>query len=140
MYVINDAKMFYDMADGQAIVINFQTGMYYGMSSLGSAVVDYLVQGAELSEIEKGLRGAADCPDDISDHLKAFIDRMIDLQILLESDQAGRNIPVAFSREAYADGFLLEVNEYAEAQDLILADPIHDVDVDMGWPIMKENL
>ena len=30
--------MFYDYADGQAVVINYQTGMYYGMSLLGSAI------------------------------------------------------------------------------------------------------
>ena len=42
---INDEKMFYDIADGQAIVINYLTGMYYGMSSLGSAVLDLILKG-----------------------------------------------------------------------------------------------
>ena len=46
MYKLNEEKMFYDMADGQAIVINFTTGMYYGTSSLGSAVLDSLLSGA----------------------------------------------------------------------------------------------
>ena len=58
----------------------------------------------------------------------------------METEDAGRDDPVTFGKEALMDGFLLEVSEYAEAQDLILADPIHDVDVDMGWPIMKEGM
>lgn len=140
MFAINDSKMFYDMADGQAIVINFQTGMYYGMSSLGSAAADALIGGASVSGVEKGLKALPGCPEDITASLKAFIGELLEKEIFVETQGDGESSPVPFGQEALADGFLLEVNEYAEAQDLILADPIHDVDVDMGWPIMKENM
>ena len=140
MYAINQTRMFYDMADGQAIVINFLTGMYYGMSSLGSAAADAFVGGASFSGVEKGLLALPGCPEDISDSLKAFVHDLLDKEIFVETEDAGRDDPVTFGKEALMDGFLLEVSEYAEAQDLILADPIHDVDVDMGWPIMKEGM
>ena len=35
VYVLNDAKMFSDIADGIAIVINSETGIYYGMNGFG---------------------------------------------------------------------------------------------------------
>ena len=38
---------------------------------------------------------------------------------------------------ALEEGFELHVDAFAEAADLILADPIHDVDEGMGWPVMK---
>ena len=41
------------------------------------------------------------------------------------------------SAAALEDGFELHVDAFAEAADLILADPIHDVDEGMGWPVMK---
>ena len=44
MYKLNEAKMFYDIADGQAVVINFETGMYYGSSPLASAILDLLLK------------------------------------------------------------------------------------------------
>ena len=140
MFAINDSKMFYDMADGQAIVINFQTGMYYGMSSLGSAAADAFVRGASFSGGEKGLLALKGCPEDMPERLKAFVQDLLDKEIFVETEGAGEDAPALFEDQALADGFLLEVSEYAEAQDLILADPIHDVDVDMGWPIMKEGL
>ena len=43
MYKLNEAKMFYDYADGQAVVINYKTGMYYGMGLLASAVLDRII-------------------------------------------------------------------------------------------------
>ena len=139
MYKINDTKMFYDMADGQAVVINFETGMYYGMSSLGSAVTDCLVKGLSVAKIAEALNRISGCPEDIEGSMNVFVRKLIDKEILIcTDDEFSDELPVEFGREAFDDGFIFDVNEYAEAQDLIMADPIHDVDVDMGWPIMKE--
>ena len=73
MYKLNDEKMFFDIADGQAVVINFTTGMYYGTSTLGSAILENLVKGASEKNIADILRSADGCPDDIDGQLKDFI-------------------------------------------------------------------
>lgn len=139
MYIINKSKMFYDMADGQAIVINFETGMYYGMSSLGSYVIDYLLKGASLEKLADALRKEKECPQDILERLQAFVSALAEKEIILEAEgKPNQETNIVFGDDAYVDGYDLDVNEFAEAQDLIMADPIHDVDADMGWPIMKE--
>ena len=140
-YQINETKMFYDMADGQAIVINFETGMYYGMSSLGSAVLDRLVRGIDIETVADELAARKEAPSNLGEMLQSFIEELRQKEILVPaSEEQGSEQPplLAFEEESFTDGWLLEVAEYAEAQDLILADPIHDVDVDMGWPIMKD--
>ena len=58
MYKLNEEKMFFDIADGQAVVINFVTGMYYGTSTLGSAVLEKLVQKVSTDKILAGLSAA----------------------------------------------------------------------------------
>ena len=139
-YQLNAAKMFYDMADGQAIVINFETGMYYGMSSLGSAVLDALIAGNPAGEVLSSLKALKGCPGDIGDRLEEFLDALVKKDILRKAEQAaqaGESGP-AIPEGALEEGFALTVNEYAEAADLILADPVHEVDVNMGWPIMKK--
>ena len=93
MYKLNEQKMFYDMAEGQAIVINFTTGMYYGTSSLGSAVLDALVAGAEPAQILTAVQalpgriidpdeGSAETLDqaDADEQLTALIDIMTALE------------------------------------------------------------
>ena len=37
-YTLNNDKMFVDITDGIAIVINSETGIYYGMNALGTNV------------------------------------------------------------------------------------------------------
>lgn len=137
MYRINDEKMFFDIADGQAVVINFVTGMYYGTSTLGSAVLDKLVNGASVEKILAALNVADGCPSDISAKLDAFIKALSDKEIIVSGDTDDQD--VNFDKAAFADGFDMTLDEFAEVQDLLLADPIHDVDVEEGWPVKKDE-
>jgi len=137
MYKLNEEKMFFDIADGQAVVINFVTGMYYGTSTLGSAVLEKLVQKVSTDKILAGLSAADGCPSDMGAKLDAFIKALSDKEIIVPADTEDQE--VSFDKAAFADGFELTLDEFAEVQDLLLADPIHDVDVEEGWPIKKDN-
>lgn len=137
MYKLNDEKMFYDMAEGQAIVINFTTGMYYGTSSLGSAVLDALLAGADTASVLTAVQALPACPADMDAQLNAFIAQLTDMEIIVPGETTGA--AVSIGAEALVDGFKLTVDEFNEVQDLILADPVHDVDVEQGWPILNEQ-
>ena len=137
MYKLNDEKMFFDIADGQAVVINFTTGMYYGTSTLGSAILENLVKGATEKNIADILRSADGCPDDIDGQLKDFINALVEKEILLPED--GEGSAAELSPEAFSEGFDFTVDEFAEVQDLLMADPIHEVDVEQGWPILRDD-
>lgn len=137
MYKLNEEKMFYDMAEGQAIVINFTTGMYYGTSSLGSAVLDSLVAGADVQSVLTAVQALTGCPSDMEEQLNTFIAQLLEKEILVPAE--GTGAAVAIDASSLTDGFKLTVDEFAEVQDLILADPVHDVDVEQGWPILNEQ-
>ena len=136
MYKLNEEKMFYDMAEGQAIVINFTTGMYYGTSSLGSAVLDALLAGAHAETVLNAIQSLPDCPTDMDVQLKDFLAQLIEKEIIVPADTA--DVACTIDASALQDGFKLSVDEFAEVQDLILADPVHDVDVEQGWPILND--
>ncbi len=136
MYQLNEEKMFYDMDEGQAIVINFTTGMYYGTSSLGSAVLDALLAGASVEEICRAVHLLPGCPDDIQEQLHGFIGQLLEKEIIVPIEGTGTGCEIG--ADCLQDGFRLTVDEFAEVQELILADPVHDVDVDLGWPILNQ--
>ena len=138
MYKLNEEKMFYDMADGQAIVINFITGMYYGTSSLGSVVLDALMNGASKENVLAAVQALPGCPGDMAAQLDTFIAQLLEKEVIVSVEGEGCAAP-AIDAGALQDGFALTVDEFAEVQDLILADPVHEVDVEMGWPILAEE-
>lgn len=131
MYKINEEKMFFDMEDGVAVIINSLTGIYYGATSLGSAVLEAVVAGAGREQILNSLKNLPDCPDDIEEKLNAFFDDLVSKEILISDDRDG-DCP-AFTQSALDDGFDLSVEEFSEVQDLILADPIREVNLEDDW-------
>lgn len=138
MYQLNAEKMFFDIADGQAVVINFLSGIYYGTTALGSVILERLVNGKEPEKIAGAVKALPGCPEDFDDQLSDFIAKLREKEILLdgETNPGGDE---GIDNAALADGFVLTLDEFSEVQDLILADPVHDVDVEQGWPIIKEE-
>ena len=129
--VLNEEKMFADITDGIAIVINSETGIYYGMNTLGSAVLENIINGASLENILKALKAMPNVPADMETKLNAFVDELKAKELVIEGGEGSAEANI--SAEAVADGFDLSVDEYSDAQELLLADPIHEVKEDTGW-------
>lgn len=136
MYRINEKKMFFDVADGLAVVINTTTGMYYGTGLLGTAILSALADGITPSKILAKIRENAGCPDDFEKRLDSFINELVSKEILIPAEDSNEE-PV-FEKGVYEEGFDLTLDEYAEVQDLLQADPIHDVSEEMGWPVLGD--
>ena len=138
MYKLNEEKMFYDYADGQAVVINYQTGMYYGMSLLGSAILDRIIAGKNVDEIITAVKALPQCPSDIEERIYNFVKELQETEVIVNGPTVtGGAEPLA--KEVAEDGFDLKLDEFAEMSDLLLADPVHDVDMQAGWPKLKDK-
>ena len=138
MYRFNEQKMFYDSADGMGIVICFTTGVYYSLNAAGTAVFEQLTAGADPKALAAELAKMEGCPADMENRVLRFAEMLEEKEILV-SDGAPFTPAEAFPAAAAAEGFDLTADEYHEVQDLILADPIHDVDPNLGWPILKKD-
>ena len=138
-YVLNEAKMFSDIADGIAIVINSETGIYYGMNGIGTGVFENLMSGASTEAVLAALRALPGAPEDMETRFNAFIDALKHFEIVLEGGDGTAEISID-AAVAQEDGFVLMVEEFNDAQELLLADPIHEVKNDSGWQPDKHAL
>ena len=131
-YVLNDEKMFADVTDGVAIIINSETGIYYGLNELGTAVYENLVNGVSTDKILNCLKSMSDCPSDIEEKLTNFLKAMVDFDLIKEGgdDTSDAEIDENVAKES---SFEMDVREYNDAQELLLADPIHEVKEESGW-------
>lgn len=138
MYKLNDVEMFYDMADGQAVVINFVSGSYFGTGNLGSEVLDRILKGYAPQKILASLRMISGCPDNIDILFDQFINELKEKNIIVAGETMDGG-DEAFNESLTENGFELNIVEYKEVQDLILADPIHEVEEETGWPVLKKE-
>lgn len=138
-YVLNDEKMFSDVSEGTAIIINSETGIYYGLNSLGTAVYVNIIKGVSVESILNSLKTINGVPSDIEKKLGDFIAKMIDFEILLGTN--GEDFVAEIDPQvAQDDNFEILVNEYTDAQELLLADPIHEVKEEIGWTPNKDSI
>lgn len=139
-YVLNDEKMFADITDGVAIIINSETGIYYGMNSFATSVYQNVVAGNSVESILKEIKtNVSELPADFEENFKMFIDAMVEKELLLESGASEGNIDIDFEA-AKEDNYILELKEYNDAQELLLADPIHEVKEETGWTPEKDSI
>lgn len=131
-YQLNDAKMFADVTDGIAIIINSLTGIYYGMNGLGTGMFDALLKGASDADILAAFKALPGSPDDCEARLQAFIEKLKGFEIIVPATESSAPVTLVL-KDAQFDGFTPSCNEYNDVQELLFADPIHEVKEDEGW-------
>ena len=138
-YTLNEAKMFADITDGVAIVINSETGIYYGMNGLGTSVFENIIGGVSVENIIAALKNIAGAPADIDVRVNEFVNALKEKELIIDggAGDASANINEAAASE---DEFKMEVNAYNDAQEMLLADPIHEVKEDTGWTPEKDSI
>ena len=82
-YSLNEAKMVMDIADGIAIVINSETGIYYGLNAFGTMVLEALTKGADPDQILEQIKVLSGAPTDCSNRLTTFINNLKKEDLLL---------------------------------------------------------
>ena len=138
-YALNEEKMFADITDGIAIVINSDTGVYYGMNPLGTAVFEKLIQGADSNDILSALKTMANVPDNIAEKLEKFIADLLAKDLIKPA--SGNNPNVNFNADISTENnFEMTLNEYSDAQELLMADPIHEIKEETGWTPEKSSI
>jgi len=136
-YVLNEEKMFADVTDGIAIIINSETGIYYGMNSFATNVYENIVKGVSAEKLLSELKMLN--ITGLEENFQEFIKAMVDKEILIEGPQSDTEVSINLEA-ANESGYALEFKEYDDAQELLLADPIHEVKEETGWTPEKEAI
>jgi hypothetical protein len=139
MYALNLPRMFYDMMDNHAIIIDSGTGNYYLLNILASKAFFYLTRGASPSELVTVLSKVSGCPEDIQKRIEDFCTQLVNEEILNIGEWEKFNGETDAGDFWFSEGIEFKMEKYGDMADLIAADPIHDVDEEYGWPILKEE-
>ena len=138
-YVLNEDKMFADITDGIAIIINSETGIYYGINAFGTCVYENLINGVSSGDVLKTLQTMPEIPQDFESNFWNFIKTLAEKEIIIKGSTQNREADFNYSI-AKSDEFILKITEYNDAQELLLADPIHEVKEEEGWSPEKSAL
>ena len=137
-YCINDQKVIHETLDSETILINLENGNYYSMNASGSFAWEWIVKHYSFEQIANAFSKKYQAtPEEITQGLEGLIQFLSNEQLILETTPTEAIID--FQPVGIKEIFLVpQMEKYVDMQDMLLADPIHDVD-EIGWPILKKE-
>jgi hypothetical protein len=132
-YEVNAPRMTAEIIDGEVMIVDFQDGYYYNL--LGSSALAWalIAAGHTIPHVRETLE--QHCTQaDLHASLEAFITELRANNLIRPSSS---NAVQAIELSAFPAVYTgLSVQRYADMQELLLLDPIHDVDAS-GWPHVR---
>ena len=53
VYHPNTSRITYEIIEGEVIIVDFDTGVYYSINALGSVIFNWIAHGANLGDVHK---------------------------------------------------------------------------------------
>ena len=146
VYKINNSQIVEETIDGEVIIINLNKGHYFSLNGAGAEVWSYLKLGLSGNKIISHLKYHYDDPNKLIDvTVKKLLLNLKDEDLINMQDNHSAETEVnsenTIGRNNNEKKVFVEpiLEKYTDMEDLLLLDPIHDVD-EQGWPKMPEQL
>jgi hypothetical protein len=127
-YELNNPPIVAEMVEGELIAINLETGTYYSLAGPAARIWNALAAGHSADEIV----GAVSPPGDaaaLGESLENFLESLLAEQLIRPVE----NSAPASALLPLAPWETLRLDRFTDMQDLLVLDPIHEVD-EAGWP------
>lgn len=131
-FKINAPDVVSETIDGETVIINLYKGLYYNLNPIGSFIWTLVEAGVPKDEILQSLKqNYSHLNDEDEAGVAQLFDRLLAEELIVEAEPtAPATTPVLPAPASFEAPVLFK---YADMQDLLALDPIHDVD-ETGWP------
>ncbi len=143
-FVINTAHVTSEIFGEEAVVVNFMTGKYFGMTGSAPAIWKLFKTPASYDDVMVALtNGSVRMSEEETGQVKAFIDALLQEELIVDAGTTEykyngvQSAPIIAALNAFETP-VLEV--FDDLQELIVLDPIHDTDPERGWPVQQNLL
>jgi hypothetical protein len=127
VYCIASNDIYCEQFGNDLVVLNLSTGQYFGFNTSAALIWRGLIEHqASLENL-----GKAGFPEQA---LNSCVTRLEELGLISLADHPAQSLPAELLTNLDAALPEPEVELYEDLASLILADPIHDVEDDAGWP------
>ena len=138
-FKINSPKVIHQNIENEVMIIHLDKGVYYNLNQTGVAIWNSLILGESDEDVLKKLVLEYEGnPLEIQSFFHEFCKELLAEGLILPWEKAQEN-PKQQACICDKQPFIKPVlNKYTDMQELLLLDPIHEVD-SVGWPEKKEK-
>ncbi|MBI4747005.1 MAG: PqqD family protein [Acidobacteria bacterium] len=143
-YRIQSPHVIREQFDDEVVIVNLESGAYYSLDDVGAVVWTCLEQKQPIVEIVASVRAKyAGETAEIETGTHQFLELLCS-EGLINADPTWSTLSSSTAGSIYETGTSKlnftapKLNKYTDMQDLLLLDPIHEVD-ETGWPTAKTS-
>lgn len=135
---INRPSVIAESIDGEALIVNLDSGSYYSLLGTADEIWTALSAGATIAEAATALARAYSVDREAAAAaVSRFASELIEEALLVE-DEAATTLG-ALVRARGGEWNDPELQKFTDMQELLLLDPVHDVQ-DAGWPHARPDV
>ena len=126
--------------EDEAIIINLIAGNYYSLRGTSFFVWSCLDAGMTTEQaLNQLITIYPQAGKALVESFDAFISKLKTENLVKEEDPNSEGSPSIPVNNLPKEFQSLEIDVFTDMQDLLLLDPIHEVEEEKGWPFRKEN-
>jgi hypothetical protein len=141
---VNSPTVVHEAIDGETIILNLDSGFYYSLVETGAKIWDLLASMNSADDVVKKMCLYYEGNDnEIDNTVHSFISELMAEGLIVSGQETDKALSCDAGGVSQSDERTIKIefkppalNKYSDMQDLLLLDPIHDVDV-AGWPTIK---
>lgn len=139
-FTVNERDAIAESIDGELLVVNLQSGAYYSSDGTGEQIWSCLARQLSVRDTVERLSALYGVDEsEVRDAVLAFVAELTDEELILEDASPGASAAgdeALAARGAFSRPVL---HKYTDMQELLLLDPIHEVDPSAGWPVARRT-
>ena len=134
-YEIDRARIIFERFEDETVLVNIENGYYYSASDAGTEVLDLLARGLTSEELTGLLTAGAGDPATAGKQIQDFVGQLLTEGIIVarngdHTNGAPRELPPRMGSVSAPP----VLTRFADMREILLMDPIHQVDPQFGWP------
>jgi len=135
-YIVNAPSVVAELIDGELVIMDLQSGNYFSAEKTGAQVWAWIEKGYALKDVLALVGSHFSGAESAEEDLIAFVDQLIENNLVKEQQGGPNPVDEPESNGSAAPYTKPEMAIYTDMKDMLLLDPIHDVD-EAGWPMPK---
>ncbi len=137
---VNAPSVVAEIIDGEAVIMDLASGHYFSTQGVGAEIWRSVEAGLGRAGAVDALSHLYECDHgELQRAVDGFIAELVERRLVVElpTESVAPAQPPHQAEGTPRRAFVPPVlNEYSDMEDLLLLDPIHDVD-EAGWPMPK---
>ena len=140
-YRLNAPDVMQETIDGEVIIVHVVTGAYYSLAGSGATIWSDLLRGLDHRAILDRIAPEGDARrETVAAELETFVTKLRNEYLIEPQESAPSEVGASDAEDSdrYPSYVTPSLQKYTDMEELLLIDPIHEVDPG-GWPVKPKG-